>query len=127
MGKKMKFEIGKFYKTRDGHRAQIFMLDNGAGFMMGVVLQANSIWFSNHWRCDGTIYIDSDSPDDLISEWQEPKTPKLMAPAILKTCEEFSVSLNLYSSEKEAREYYHDALVSWPAVPNKDGFYEVME
>jgi hypothetical protein len=123
----MKFEIGKFYKTRDGRKAQIFMLDNGAGFMMGTVLQANDRWFSNHWRCDGTIYIDSDSPDDLISEWEEPKKPKLMAPALAFYDNHFVVSNGLYSSEMQARNELRELFRAWPAVPNKDGFYEVEE
>jgi hypothetical protein len=122
----MKFEIGKFYKTRDGRKAQIFMLDNGAGFMMGTVLQENGIWFSKHWICDGTIYINSDSPDDLISEWEEPKKPKLLAPAIAKLNNKYFISDIIFESEKEAMDYYREEFVSWPAVP-KDGFYEIGE
>jgi hypothetical protein len=123
----MKFEIGKFYKTRDGRKAQIFMLDNGAGFMMGTVLQENDRWLSNHWRCDGTIYIGSDSPDDLISEWEEPKKPKLMAPAIAFYDNHFVVSNGLYSSEMQARNELRELFRAWPAVPNEGGFYEVDE
>jgi len=123
----MKFEIGKFYKTRDGRKAQIFMLDNGAGYMLGVGLHANGIWFFNQWRCDGTIYIDSDTPLDLISEWEEPKKPKLLAPALAYFCGQHQVSSNLYSSEMQARNDLREMFRAWPAVPNENGFYEVME
>jgi hypothetical protein len=80
-----------------------------------------------HNEAEGTIYIDSDTQNDLISEWEEPKKPKLLAPAIVKTCGEFSVSLKIYSSEKEAMEHLNTMFVSWPAVPNEGGFYKVMK
>jgi hypothetical protein len=122
----VKFEIGKFYKTRDGRKAQISMLDNGAGYMLGMMMNASDIWFSNQWRCDGTIYIDSDTQNDLISEWEEPKKPKLMAPALAFYDNHFVVSNGLYSSEMQARNELRELFRAWPAVP-KDGFYEAVE
>jgi hypothetical protein len=123
----VKFEIGKFYKTRGGRKAQIFMPDNGAGYMLGIVLQANGVWFSNQWRCDGTIYIDSDTQEDLMSEWEEPKKPRLMAPAIAFYDNHFVVSNGLYSSEMQARNELREMFRAWPAVPNEDGFYAISD
>ena len=58
--------------------------------------------------------------------YEEPKPKKLLAPAILKTNEgSFYVGGGLYSSEKEARGKAWGEVHSWPAIPNKDGFYEV--
>lgn len=68
----MKFELGKFYKTRDGRKAQIFMLDNGAEIILGMVQNKDNIWFSNQWRTDGRIYHNHETPNDLVGEWREP-------------------------------------------------------
>jgi len=57
---------------------------------------------------------------------QLPTGPKLMAPALINICGGIGVSGKLYSSEKEAREELHGMVVAWPAVPNKDGYYEVL-
>lgn len=65
----MKFEVGKFYKTRDGIKAQIFMLDNGEGLMMGAVF-IGPHWLSKNWRSSGAATYDCDL--DLVSEWREP-------------------------------------------------------
>jgi hypothetical protein len=63
----------------------------------------------------------------LMGQMPEPKKPKMMAPALAYFCGQHQVSSNLYSSEMQARNELRELFVSWPAVPNKDGFYEVME
>jgi len=121
----MKFEIGKCYKTRDGRKAQISMLDNGAGYMLGIVLNASGIWGSYQWKCDsGVMYLGSATHNDLMSEWEEPKKPKLMAPALAYYDNHFVVSNGIYSSEMQARNELREMFRAWPAVPNEDGFYE---
>lgn len=66
----MKFEVGKFYRTRDGRKAQIFMLDNGSGLMFGARLDTE-VWSPSTWNKNGTWAIGSHEKD-LISEWREP-------------------------------------------------------
>ena len=65
----------------------------------------------------------------------EPDPPKkLLAPAILQNSAGFLfVEDGLFGSKKDAEFYYHVGVyktthyrvISWPAIPNKDGFYEV--
>jgi hypothetical protein len=122
----MKFEIGKFYKNRDGQKVQIHMLDRGDGMMLGAAVNDDGVWFHNSWHQNGR-WKGSEHRLDIISEWEEPKKPKLLAPALVCYCGKFQVSSNLYSSEMQARNELRELFRAWPAVPNKDGFYEVME
>lgn len=64
----MKFELGKFYKTRDGRKAQIFMLDNGKGLMIGAVL-IDGNWLARVWNNSGSSTLEFDR--DLVGEWRE--------------------------------------------------------
>lgn len=63
--------------------------------------------------------------------YEEPKKKVLMAPAIVKTPYGYAMSEYFYSSEKEAKDDIEIKTISkficWPAIPNKDGFYEVPE
>lgn len=61
----------------------------------------------------------------LVGQMPEPKKPRLMAPAMMLVCHQVSVSVAIFSSEKEARDTLKDLFFSWPAVPNADGYYEV--
>ena len=74
----MKFEVGKFYKTRDGRKAQIFMMDDNKGNMLGAVLLSDNSWCSYSWKPDGAYASDSRHLD-LISEWREPIERKTTA------------------------------------------------
>jgi hypothetical protein len=64
-------------------------------------------------------------------EKPEPKPPKLMAPALCRRLgsKRLFVTEELYASKEEARERAMEwadlSFISWPAVPNKDGMYEV--
>ena len=121
----MKFEEGKFYKTCDGHKAVVWMPDNGNGYMLGAILvSAETRWWAlQQWCLDG---IKTDFRNfDLVSEWTEPKKPKLLAPALYYTGTEWILGRILFESEAEAEKYHTVRDVIWPAVANKDGMYEV--
>lgn len=124
----MNFETNKFYRTRDGHKAVVWMLDNGGGNMLGAVFIQN--WLLRYWNEYGCC-IYGDAERDLIAEWEEPKKPKLMAPAIVRWNREevsrFELSSYLYENEKTAKTELKDHFHSWPAVPNAEGFYRVKE
>lgn len=70
------------------------------------------------------------SPDsDIILK---PKKPKLLAPAIVLSTDGIRVPQVLFSTIEEATEYCHRYYakaekVIWPAIPNKDGYYEIPE
>ncbi len=72
----MKIEAGKYYKTRDGRKARVYVTDAENrdfpvhGFLSGEQLM---------WTLEGTFYVSLDpSVRDLVSEWVEPK-PRLLA------------------------------------------------
>ena len=67
----MGYEVGKFYKTRDGRKAQIFMLDNGNGMMLGCVHMCET-WSLCMWRSEGDCLADEITRSDLMSEWRDP-------------------------------------------------------
>jgi len=121
----MKFEIGKFYKSRDGKKAQIFMPDRGDGVMLGAYTNGG-FWIATSWSRDGR-WEGGEHRLDIISEWEEPKEAKLMAPALAYYDDHFMVSNGLYSSEMQARNVLREMFRAWPAVPNADGMFEVAE
>ena len=60
--------------------------------------------------------------------YEEPKKAVFMAPAIFKADDGYiEVSGKLFVSEEGAKYFYGKRLISWPALPNKEGFYEVPE
>jgi hypothetical protein len=63
----MKFEEGKFYRTRDGRKAKIFLIQNYD--MLGAVLW-NGLWQHCEWYNCGRKLIGGDKLD-LIEEWKE--------------------------------------------------------
>jgi hypothetical protein len=122
----MNFEEGKYYKTRDGHKARVLCTDYPTNdyVVYGYVYLDTGIKHF-HWQKNGRCYLTCEHEADLVAEWTEPKPPKLLAPAIIKVCGSVGLSSTLYSSEEEAREELHGMVVSWPAIPNKDGYYSV--
>ena len=61
----MKFESGKFYKTRDGHKAVVWMPDNGMGNMLGAIKGDDGIWGAYVWcKEDRKMHC-----FDLVAEW----------------------------------------------------------
>jgi hypothetical protein len=68
----VKYEANKLYKTRSGHKAIIFMADNGMGKMLGAIQIATDWWMSDTWYFDGKILqpLGQTFPEfDLVSEW----------------------------------------------------------
>ena len=61
----------------------------------------------------------------LTGTLPEPKKPRLLAPALLNDVGLPELSCCLYASEKEAREEIGTSFISWPAVPNAEGFYSL--
>jgi len=61
----------------------------------------------------------------FTGELPEPKKEVRMAPALLKDGIGYKRSVYFYESEEEARLQCGKFFVSWPARPNKDGYYEV--
>lgn len=65
----LEFSVGKMYKTRDGRKAQIFMLDNGMRHMIGAILE-NGVWMHSLWFTTGMWSRNNYMYDsDLVSEW----------------------------------------------------------
>ena len=72
-------------------------------------------------------YLDTVTIVKLTGQMPEPpKKPRLMAPALLSDIGHVEMSCYLYASEQEARDTLGDSFISWPAIPNKDGMYEVL-
>ena len=69
----LKIEVGRYYRTRDDHKARIYALDGDEGVVHG------AIWFDAwrmvSWDANGYYYVDSEteSLNDLVAEWDEPK------------------------------------------------------
>lgn len=83
-----------------------------------------SIWMS----IDTPTSITVNMCEMLADDWElyeEPKKPRLLAHAIRKQCGMYSLSMNMYDSEDSARKVLLGTFHSWPAVPNKDGYFEV--
>ncbi len=119
----MKFEAGKHYRTRGGHKVQIFIPDNGNHWMLGALCR-DTIWESYKWVCDGAS-LRSDF-EDIVGEWKEPVKPKLLAPALYRNAEgRVFMTQEVFESKEAARKACGDYLVQWPARVNADGFYEV--
>lgn len=69
----MDFTIGQFYKSRDGRKAQIFMLDNGRGYTLGAIKSRDNTWSTCSWYSDGMFRAGKMEHDlDLVGEWREP-------------------------------------------------------
>jgi hypothetical protein len=65
----MKFEVGKFYKCRDGGKAVVWMLDNGEGCMLGAVQCDDGNWGVSVWEKGINTQAKC---SDLVAEWREP-------------------------------------------------------
>jgi hypothetical protein len=86
-----------------------------------------AVW--NRWMNKNSNDIKLEVFELLKDDWEireEPKPPKLLAPALLSDIGHVEMSCYLYASEQEARDTLGDSFISWPAIPNKDGMYEVL-
>jgi hypothetical protein len=82
--------------------------------------------FSHEKEAVASIYTSTGrSIVKLTGQMPEPKKPRLLAPCLYNSGKGIWVSASLYESEQEAKAIWKDQFVSWPAVANKDGFYEV--
>ena len=64
----------------------------------------------------------------MAEDWEvieEPKPPKLMAPAFFKCGTGVYVSGILFSSTEDAIDRVIGDLIAWPAIPDANGFYSV--
>jgi hypothetical protein len=73
----MKIEAGKYYKTRDGHRAFVgavspFPSTDRLYLVVGWI-QGESA--STSWGPSGEYADGSNAPEDLVAEWVDPPTP----------------------------------------------------
>ncbi len=63
----------------------------------------------------------------LAEDWIVDEPPKLLAPALYYTGTDWILGRTLFESKKGAQEEYGDRQIIWPAIPNKDGYFEVPE
>lgn len=68
----MTWEVGKFYKTRDGSKARIYCLDGGGFIAIHGAILIPSGWTPVNWNKYGKSSIfDPPQPLDLTEEWKE--------------------------------------------------------
>lgn len=67
----MKFEVGKFYKTRDGRKVKIYDTNGHPQFPIHGATFTDNSWMSSCWRESGMYTYHGRSPDDIVSEWVE--------------------------------------------------------
>ena len=72
----MKIEVGKFFKTRDGHKVRIYAVDCGYDEPVHGAMLIDDQWVSESWDYNKKHRCDDDF--DIISEWEDPK-PRLKA------------------------------------------------
>jgi hypothetical protein len=65
----LEFKLNQLYRTRDGRKAQLFMLDNGDGDMLGCVQMHDGSWDTQSWPRSGSFA--ASLCFDLVSEWRE--------------------------------------------------------
>jgi len=68
---KMNFEVGKYYKRRDGKKVRCIATDNGGRYCV-VMMSDNNVSLVAH---DGRFYdnqVKGGSTQDIVAEWKEP-------------------------------------------------------
>ena len=69
---KLIFEVGKFYKTRDGRKVE-FLIDYAGKLQSQCpLLFATQEGYAIHTRSTGALREAGEHPNDVISEWKEP-------------------------------------------------------
>jgi hypothetical protein len=76
----MKFEPGKYYKTRDGRKARIYITDAGGTYSIHGAVWTTDIWVQHTWQADGGFNYEKPggSSLDLVAEWEEPKPREIV-------------------------------------------------
>lgn len=65
----MNIEVGKFYRTRDGHKVRIYATDGASPYPIhGAILNTNG-WSMSMWIADGIHHRGDTSFYDLVAEW----------------------------------------------------------
>lgn len=67
----MKIELGKTYRTRDGHRARIYANDGSEQFPNHGAIFVNGSWDAATWADSGSTWTRSESVTDIIAEWAD--------------------------------------------------------
>lgn len=69
--KEMKIEVGKFYRTRDGHKVRIYATDGSGLFPVHGAIYYDDEWSISTWTSDGLNMRGNESGIDIISEWKQ--------------------------------------------------------
>jgi hypothetical protein len=103
----MKFEPGKYYKTRDGRKARIYITDAGGTYSIHGAVWTTDIWVQHTWQADGGFNYEKPggSSLDLVAEWEEPKPREILYEWVWKTNSGWRTSDTL-SSEAAATGIY---------------------
>lgn len=73
-----KIDTGKYYKTRDGHKAYIAYYEAVFERYYGYYYAGG--WHRLIWRLDGKLFEDSESPADIVKNWRESPKAKRRSP-----------------------------------------------
>lgn len=69
----MKIEVGKFYRTRAGHKARVYATDAGGSYPIHGAIGMDGAWTTADWCASGHFVADSEeAASDLIGQWREP-------------------------------------------------------
>lgn len=97
-----KFVVGKYYKTRDGHKAQIICTDRKLFSCYGDYPVVAAVLVEDHvaisYTATGHLYHGIESSDDLISEWIDEPVLVPHYPALLHDSGKYYISWQLYAT-----------------------------
>ena len=82
----MKIEPGKYYRTRDGHKARIYAVDGLKDCPIHGAFLGNNGWRAAAWDSNGSVYANLaiQATIDIVSEWSD--TPIVNWPAMPAWC-----------------------------------------
>ena len=72
----MELSIGKWYRTRNGHKVIIYALNGMDPFPVHGAILTEDGWAIKTWNRDGYDWNISESPKDIVGVWVEPDHPK---------------------------------------------------
>ena len=65
-------EVGKFYKSRDGHKIRIYAIDGYPNYPIHGAILGDDGWGVEQWTQEGFyLWRESECRADIISEWEE--------------------------------------------------------
>lgn len=69
----MKIDVGKLYRSRDGHKVRVYSLDGGGDYPVhGAIQRKDGVWRIVSLTPDGKYMTGGEEDWDIISEWAEP-------------------------------------------------------